>query len=209
MALSVSRRCGMTLFSGRSDVYSHQVRWVIAEKGIDVDLIEVGSSAISENLAEINPYGSVPTLVDRDLVLYEPTVILEYLDERFPHPPLLPADPVSRARIRLMLFRVEKELYSRMATILSASGGKAATLARKELTEDLVVLDPIFQTTPFFMSDELTLVDCALAPLLWRLPQMKIELPKQAKALGEYASRLFKRPSFRLSLSEAEKELRG
>lgn len=208
MALSV-RRCGMTLFSGRSDVYSHQVRWVIAEKGIEADIIEVGPSVIPEDLAEINPYGSVPTLVDRELVLYEPTVIMEYLDERFPHPPLLPADPVSRARTRLMLFRVEKELYSRMATILASGASKSAAVARRELSEDLVVLEPMFENTPFFMSDELTLVDCALAPLLWRLPQMKIELPKQAKALDRYASRLFKRPSFRLSLSEAEKELRG
>jgi RNA polymerase-associated protein len=209
MVLSVSRRSGITLFSGRSDAYSHQVRWVIAEKGIEAEIVQVTPSAVPEDLADINPYASVPTLVDRDLVLYEPTVILEYLDERFPHPPLLPVDPVSRARSRLTLARIEKELYSRMAIILSSNGGKAATAARKELTEDLLVLSPAVQSSPFFMSNELTLVDCALAPLLWRLPQMKIELPAQAKALGGYAARLFKRPSFRLSLTEAEKELRG
>ncbi|MGE0081940.1 MAG: glutathione S-transferase N-terminal domain-containing protein [Thiohalomonadaceae bacterium] len=206
MALAV-RRCGMTLFSGRSDVYSHQVRWVIAEKGLEVDVVEVAPGAIPEDLAYLNPGGSVPTLLDRELVLYEPMVILEYLDERYPHPPLLPSDPVSRARTRLTLFRVEKELYGRMSAILAA--GKNAATARKELAEYLAVLEPALEKTRFFMSDELTLVDCALAPLLWRLPQMKIELPKQAKALGNYAARVFKRPSFRLSLTEAEKVLRG
>lgn len=208
MALSV-RRCGMTLFTGRSDAYSHQVRWVIAEKGIEVDVVEVAPGVVPEALAELNPYGSVPTLVDRELVLYDPTVIMEYLDERFPHPPLLPPDPVSRARTRLLLFRVEKELYSRMAAILAAGAGKNSSTARKELVEDLVLLEPACANTRFFMSDDFSLVDCALAPLLWRLPQMKIELPKQAKALASYAARLFKRPSFRLSLTEAEKELHG
>lgn len=203
------RRSGMTLYSGRSDVYSHQIRWVIAEKDLEAEVVDVGSGAIPEDLAELNPTGSVPTLVDRELVLYEPLVILEYLDERYPHPPLLPSDPVSRARARLTLCRIEKDLYGRMHMILAAGASKNAAQVRKELAEDLAVLVPAVEKMRFFMSDELTLVDCALAPLLWRLPQMKIELPKQAKALDDYAARIFKRPSFRLSLTEAEKALRG
>ncbi len=207
MVLSVSRRSGMALFS-RSDAYSHQVRLAIAEKGIEADIIQLTSSGIPEELAEVSPEAAVPTLVDRELVLYEPAVILEYLDERFPHPPLLPADPVSRARLRLSLVRFGKELYGRMDSIL-AGNGKTVMAGRRALSEDLQVLEPVFRHKAFFMSDEFTLADCMLAPLLWRLPQMKIELPSTAKALAGYANRLFKRPSFRLSLTEAEKELRS
>jgi RNA polymerase-associated protein len=207
MALIASRRPGMTLFSGASDIYSHQVRMVVAEKGISVDIIEVDPADVRDELAEYNPYADVPTLVDRDLALYHAQIIMEYLDERFPHPPLMPVDPVSRARNRLMLFRIEKELYSRLELI--RSGNKAAQKARKDLTDDLVAISPVFEQTPFFMSEELTLVDCTLAPLLWRLPQLKIELPKQAKPLVDYGVRLFRREAFRHSLTEAERDLRA
>lgn len=207
MALIASRRSGMTLFSGASDIYSHQVRMVVAEKGISVDIVDIDPFDVPDELAEYNPYASIPTLVDRDLALYNAQIIMEYLDERFPHPPLMPVDPVSRARKRLMLFRIEKDLYSRLDLIYS--GSKIGQAARKELTDDLVAISPVFEHAPFFLSDEPTLVDCSLAPLLWRLPQLKIELPKQAKPLLDYSVRLFRRESFRRSLTEAERELRA
>jgi RNA polymerase-associated protein len=146
--------------------------------------------------------------VDRELVLYSSQVIMEYLDERFPHPPLMPVDPVSRANNRLYLYRIELDLYNQLDIILNGSD-KAATKARKEMRDNLTAVSPVFEHKPFFMSDEFTLVDCYLAPLLWRLPVLGISLPKQAAPLLEYAERIFARESFQASLSEAERELRS
>ena len=198
----------MTLFSGDNDPYSHRVRIVLAEKGINVDIVSVDADDLPEDLIDLNPYNSVPTLVDRELVLYGSTVIMEYLDERFPHPPLMPVDPVSRATNRLMLYRLEKDLYLHLDAILEG-GEKAAAKAKKEIRDNLVMVSPIFEQKPFFLSDEFSLVDCAIAPLLWRLPQLGISLPKQAAALLDYADRLFARESFRESLTEQEREMRG
>lgn len=208
MGVVANRRSVMTLFSGDSDVYSHRVRIVLAEKGINVDIVSVDTGNPPEDLIDLNPYNTVPTLVDRDLVLYDSQVIMEYLDERFPHPPLMPVDPVSRANNRLMLHRIEQDLYTQLHTALNA-GEKAAAKAKKEIRESLVVISPIFEQKPYFLSDEFTLVDCALAPLLWRLPSLNIALPKQASAMQAYAERIFARESFQESLSEAERELRG
>jgi len=207
MAVVANRRSVMTLFTGESDVYSHRVRMVVAEKGINVEIVTVDPGNVPEDLVDLNPYASVPTLVDRDLTLYHSQVIMEYLDERFPHPPLMPVDPVSRAKSRLMLQRIDQDLYGLMEQVLA--GAKSAAKARKELTESLVVISPIFEHYPYFMSEELTLVDCAMAPLLWRLPQLKIELPKQAQQLSNYSERLFDRPAFQSSLTEVERELRA
>jgi RNA polymerase-associated protein len=160
-----------------------------------------------EELMELNPYGTLPTLVDRDLKLYESRIIMEYLDERFPHPPLLPVDPVSRSTSRLLLFRVENDWYRQMDIILA--GKKDAAKARKELRESLITTAPVFGAKPFFMSDEFTLVDCAIAPLLWRLPVLGVEIPTSAKGFHDYAKRVFEKESFTQSLSEAEREMRG
>lgn len=208
MGVVANRRSVMTLFSGDTDVYSHQVRIVLAEKGINFEVVEVEPKERNEDLIDLNPYNSVPTIVDRDLVLYQSQVIMEYLDERFPHPPLMPVDPVSRANKRLMLYRIEQDLYSHFDVIETGSD-KVAAKARKELRDNLVVVSPIFQQKPFFMSDEFSLVDCALAPLLWRLPAINVTLPKAANPMLEYAERLFERESFQASLSETEREMRG
>jgi RNA polymerase-associated protein len=144
--------------------------------------------------------------VDRDLTLFESRIIMEYLDERFPHPPLLPVDPVSRAQSRLFMHRVDRDWYTQMDDILA--GGKGATKARKELRENLIATAPVFSHKPFFMSDDFSLVDCSIAPLLWRLPMLGVELPAQAKPIEKYAERLFKRESFKESLTEAEREMR-
>lgn len=197
----------MTLFSNPQSAQSHRVRMVLMEKNITVEILDADPQALPEDVIDLNPYGTLPTLIDRDLVLYESRIIMEYLDERFPHPPLLPVDPVSRATTRLYLWRIDYDWYRLMGIILS--DGKEAAKARKQLKERLVASAPVFANKPFFMSDEFTLVDCSIAPLLWRLPQLEIELPPQAKPISDYAERLFRREGFKHSLSEFERELRG
>lgn len=205
MAQMANRRLAMTLFSADTCPYCHIVRIVLAEKGINFEVQNVDINNTPEDLKDLNPYNETPTLVDRDLVLYNHRVIMEYLDERFPHPPLMPVDPVSRARNRLMLHRIERDWFVLVDRIIA---GKDADDARKELRDSLVGASPIFDQKAFFMSDEFTLMDCVLAPLLWRLPQFGIELPAVARPLTEYAQRMFDRESFQASLTEGERELR-
>ncbi|GEK47040.1 stringent starvation protein A [Halomonas pacifica] len=204
----VAKRSSMTFYSGSDDHFSHRVRIVLAEKGVAVDILEVSEENHPEELADLNPYNSVPTLLDRDLVLYESKVMMEYLDERFPHPPLLPVYPVARAQSRLWMHRIEREWCPLVEQILDGAK-KDAEKARKELRESLVGISPIFEDMPYFMSEEFSLVDCCLAPLLWRLPALGIELPeKQVKPLLGYMQRVFERDAFQASLTEAEKEMR-
>lgn len=205
MAVIANRKSVMTLFSDKSDIYSHRVRIVLAEKGINYDTIYVDPASPPEDLMELNPYGEVPTLVDRDLVLYDSEVIMEYLDERFPHPPLMPVDPVSRGRTRMTLRRIHKDWDKLVDAIESGSGDTGR--ASKELQESLTVIAPIFDQKPFFMSDEISLMDCAVIPILWRLHKYGIDLDKVAKPLQEYAKRMFALDSFQSSLSDAEKEM--
>lgn len=205
--MTILKRSVMTLYSGAMDIYSHQVRIVLAEKGVSVDVLNVDLNNPCEDLIELNPYNTLPTLVDRELVLYTSRVIMEYLDERFPHPPLLPVYPVARARCRLMMYRIERDWYVLLNKI-NGDDEKAAKQARAELKDGLIGLAPIFSETPYFLSEDFTLVDCCLAPLLWRLPALGIELPRGAKAIQQYADRIFERDSFQVSLSEAERELR-
>jgi RNA polymerase-associated protein len=206
----VAKRSSMTLFSEANDHYSHRVRMVLAEKGVTVDIVDVDPSNKPEDLAELNPYGSLPTLLDRDLVLYESTVIMEYLDERFPHPPLLPVYPVARALSRLWLQRIQKDWCVHLDVLLAGKGRETTlTKARKGLRESLVAVSPIFAEKPFFMSDEFTIVDCIVAPVLWRLDLVGIELPdKQCRPLLKYAERLFERDGFQASLTEEEQDMR-
>ena len=206
----VTKRSSMTFFSDGESHYSHRVRIVLAEKGVTVDVIEVDPKNMPEDLADLNPYHSLPTLVDRELVLYESKIIMEYLDERFPHPPLLPVYPVARGESRLYIHRIERD-WCTLVDEIEAGKSKTLDKTRKELRDGLVSIAPIFSEKPFFMSDEFTLVDCCMAPVLWRLPSLDIELPntKQAKPLQDYMKRLFERDSFQASLSEAEKELQS
>ena len=200
------KRSIMTLYSGPTDIYSHQVRIVLAEKGVSVDIIKVDTNHPSEDLTELNPYGTLPTLVDRDLILFNSHVIMEYLDERFPHPPLLPVYPVARAKCRLLMYRIEQDLYSRLKSIEKGSP-KQAEAESEALKKDLVLMEPIFSEKPYFMH-EFTLVDCVFSPLLWRLTHLGIQLPRSVKAIVNYENRLFDRESFQASLSEAEREYR-
>lgn len=205
----VAKRSSITLFSDASDHYSHRVRMVLAEKGVAVDVVDVDPSNKPEDLVELNPYNSLPTLFDRDLVLYQSTIIMEYLDERFPHPPLLPVYPVARAQSRLLIHRIENDWAPKVDILMSGKGREATiTKARKELREDLIGIAPIFAEKPFFMNDEFTLVDCCVAPILWRLVPMDIKLPeKQTRDIHKYMQQIFERDSFRASLTEAELEM--
>lgn len=197
----------MTLFSDPQDLQSHRVRVVLAEKGVACDVVDVDPANMPEDVLDLNPYASTPLLVDRELALFDARVIMEYLDERFPHPPLLPVDPVSRANARQFIFRVERDWFELVTQI--HGGGKNATKARKELREALTTTAPIFGAKSFFMSDEFSLVDASIAPLLWRLPALGVELTgPAAKVVNTYATSLFKRPGFLISLTEAEREMR-
>ncbi len=206
----VAKRSSMTFYSDGTSHYSHRVRIVLAEKGVTVETIDVDPDNKPEDLASLNPYNTLPTLVDRDLVLYEADIMMEYLDERFPHPPLFPVYPVARAQSRLWIYRIKKD-WCTLVDALMAGDGTPSQLdkKRKELRESLISIAPIFSEKPFFMSDEFTIVDCCVAPILWRLPVMKVDLGrgKTVKPLIEYRDRLFARDSIMASFSEQEKEM--
>lgn len=206
----IAKRATMTFFSDPKDHYSHRVRIVLAEKSVAVEVVDVDPAQYPAELSELNPYNTLPTLVDRELTIYETRVMMEYLDERFPHPPLLPVYPVTRAEIRQVMYRVEVDWCPWVDMITRSPNKEAVAQARKDLRNTLVAIAPIFGDKPFFMSEEFTLVDCCLAPILWRLPSLGVDLPKtrQTAALYEYMTRMFERESFLASLTEAEKELR-
>ena len=199
----------MILFSDPENHYSHRVRMVLREKGVTVEIIDTDPSNKPEDLLEVNPYGTLPTLLDRDLVLYQSTVIMEYLDERFPHPPLLPVYPVARAQCRLLMHRIEVD-WSEKVDLLVLGKGREVALekARKELRESLVAIAPVFADRPFFMSEEFTLVDCFVAPILWRLSVLDLNLTnRQIKPIERYMKEVFERDAFRESLTESEEEM--
>lgn len=205
-----TKRASMTLFSDPQDHYSHRVRMVLYEKGVAVDIVDVDLSDKPEDLSDINPYGTLPTLLDRDLVLYNSTVIMEYLDERFPHPPLLPVYPVARAQCRLLMHRIELDWSGRVDVLMAGRGRETALdKARKELRESLVSIAPVFSDRPFFMSDEFTLVDCFVAPILWRLNALDLKMSvRQLKPMQRYMNDMFERETFQESLTESEVEMR-
>ena len=206
MAILANRRSVMTLYSDAVDPASHAVRFVLAEKAINVEIHTVTPDNRPEDLNDLNPYNTILTLVDRELVLYEAHIIMEYLDERFPHPPLMPVDPVARASNRLYRYRIKRDIYSLVPEIESGESAKAES-ARKSLRDHLTAVAPVFGQKPYFMSDDYSLADCYLAPLIWRLPYYRVNLPRQAKPLLDYAHRLFEREAFEASLSDAEREM--
>ncbi|MGB5687674.1 MAG: glutathione S-transferase N-terminal domain-containing protein [Woeseiaceae bacterium] len=208
MALIANRRSVMTLFSRPTDIHSHRTRLVLAEKNINIEICNIPGPELPEDLMDLNPYHTVPTLVDRDLTLYDSRVIVDYLDERFPHPPLMPVDPVTRAQFRLALFRIETDWYSIAEEAENSSDGKLGTKARKMLRESILQSAELFGARPYFLSEEFSLVDCTIAPLLWRLPVYGVDLGQGAKAIEAYMERVFARRSFQKSLTELEQEMR-
>lgn len=197
----------MVLYSDSTSPMGHCVRIVLAEKDISAEVNYIRDDSSPEELADLNPYNTVPTLIDRDLVLYDAQTIMEYLDERFPHPPLMPVDPVSRAANRQLRYRITRDLYAPVND-LDSKNEIAAADARKNLRDNLTAIAPAFSQLPYFMSREYTLTDCCLAPLLWRLEIYDIKLPASAGALHKYAASLFERDAFQASMSEPEREMR-
>ena len=210
MVVAVNKRSVMTLFCDTTDIYGHQIRFVLAEKGVTAEIEFVTADDLPQELLDLNPYANIPTLIDRDLTLYEPHIALEYLDERFPHPPLMPVYPILRANARLTMYRIKKEWYAAYETIIADPNSNAAKTARKNLLDDLVSISVIFKEKDYFMSDDFTLCDCYFAPLLWRLQMLNIELPKVAeKNYLNYMARIFERPAFIQSLTDDERKMRA
>jgi RNA polymerase-associated protein len=202
-----NRHAAMTVYSDPSCPFSHRTRIVLHEKSIEANIEDVHDGQWPEEIASINPSGVSPTLIDRDVALFDSNIIISYFEERFLQPALMPNDPVSRAKMRLMLHQIDTDWYAQWGILSGLEKGKTSK-ARKVLQEDLTVLAPLFAEAPFFMSKEFSLLDCSLAPLLWRLPSLNIKLPPKAKAVEEYATRIFARKSFQASLSDIERVMR-
>ena len=207
MATTSRVRNNLTLFSGVDDVLSHRVRLVLAAKGVSYDFIHVDPTRPPEDLIDLNPYHSVPTLVERELVLYAASVVSEYLDERYPHPPLMPVDPLSRARLRLAMLRIEHDWVPQVQAI-QLGNKQQAEAGRKRLKELLTESLPLFKAAKFFLNPEMSLADCAMAPIIWRLQALGVALPKDGKAIEDYGNRIFRNPGFVRSLTDQEKRLR-
>ncbi|MBE7526399.1 glutathione S-transferase [Betaproteobacteria bacterium PRO4] len=197
----------MTLYSTATCLFSHRCRIVLHEKDMDFQVVDVDPNNIPEDIAVISSYSKVPILVERDLVLHEANIINEYIDDRFPHPQLMPAEPVMRARARLLLHRFEKELFCHIES-LEQGDQKIADKVRAEIVSGLAMIAPVFDKQKYMLGDEYTMLDVAIAPLLWRLDHYNIKLPKQAASLLKYAERLFSRPLFIDALTPSEKLMR-
>lgn len=199
----------MILYSGITCPFSQRCRFVLYEKGMDFEIKDVDVFNKPEDLAVMNPYNQVPVLVERDLILHESSIINEYIDERFPHPQLMPTDPIMRGRGRLVLFRLEKELFTHVQTLENPeSSNKEMNKAREAISQGLTLLAPAFTKNKYIMGDEFSMIDVALAPLLWRLHHYDIKLGKSAAPLLKYAERIFQRESFIEALTPAEKAMR-
>jgi len=201
-----NRKSIMTLFADPMCHYSHRARFVLCEKSASAEVEFIDGKEFPEDLQDLNPYGTLPILIDRDLSLFNSRIIMEYLDERFPHPPLYPIDPVSRARSRLLIHRIDQDWYTLLDDIINA-GEKKAAKAKKLLRENLIAAVPLFEANKHFLSDDFTLVDGVLAPLLWRLPFYGIELPKEANVILEYVERVTSRDTFLESMSKEELDM--
>ena len=197
----------MILYSGTSCPFSQRCRIVLHEKGMDFEIKDIDLHEKPEIIASLNPYNQVPVLVERDLTLYESNIINEYIDERFPHPQLMPADPVMRARARLMLFNMERDLFSLLSDVACGTP-KAAEKARGIIRDSLLQIAPLFTKQKYLLGEVYSMLDVALAPLLWRLDYLGISLPKQGAPLLKYAERIFSRPAFIAALTPVEKAMR-
>ena len=202
----------MVLYSGTTCPFSQRCRFVLFEKGMDFEIRDVDLFNKPEDISVMNPYGQVPILVERDLILYESNIINEYIDERFPHPQLMPADPVMRARARLFLFNFERELFVYVHQLerrdVAKDGAKALDGARQQIRDRLTQLTPIFVKNKYMLGEDFSMLDVAIAPLLWRLDHYGIEMPKTAAPLLRYAERIFARPAYIEALTPSEKVMR-
>ena len=208
MTSVANRRSMMGLYSGNTCIRSHQVRFVLAEKGILTEINNVDGSVAPEDLMALNPYVSLPTLIDRELILYDSRVIVEYLDERYPHPPLMPVSPVERAKLRLGLVTIERDFVEPAVALDLVLGTRVENAHRKKLKSLLTSSADLFGIQRFFLNDDFTIVDCVIAPILWRLNLFGIELPGNQKSIDAYMERIFSRVAFKESMTEDEEEMR-
>lgn len=206
MAQSARSRTVLTLYTSPDDIQCHRTRLVLAAKGVSYERVMVTSVEPPEDLLDLNPYGDMPTLVDRDLVLYDTAVVCEYLDERYPHPPLMPIDPLSRARLRLAMVRIELDWLPLVDAI--REGGRPADTARKHLREQLLISLPLFKASKFFLNPEMSLADCLVAPVIWRLPMLGVDLGREGKVINDYGERIFHTNGFARSLTAEERAMR-
>jgi RNA polymerase-associated protein len=206
MVPSARSRAVLTLYTTADEVQCHRTRLVLAAKGVSYERVMVDPARPPEDLIDLNPYGSTPTLVDRDLTLYDTSIVCEYLDERYPHPPLMPIDPLSRARLRLAAARIEHDWLTQIPLI--RAGGKPADAARKRLREHLLAALPLFKASRFFLNPEMSLTDCLVAPVVWRLPWLGVELGREGKPVLDYGERLFHSQGFARSMTAEEKAMR-
>lgn len=196
----------MILYTRPDDPAGHAIRLVLAEKGVAAKLIDVDEDAPPEDLLNLNPYGTLPTLVAREVTLYDPRIIVEYIDDRYPHPPLMAPDPVLRARMRLFIGEVGEDWYGLCREIATGSG-REKTRARRELSETVLASDDVFAASPYLLGENFGLADCIALPVLWRLPWLGIQLPREARAVRNYMQRTFKRPTFAVSLTGNERAM--
>ena len=208
MTSVANRRSMMELYSGNTCIRSHQVRFVLAEKGILTEINNVDGSVVPEDLMALNPYVSLPTLIDRELILYDSRVIVEYLDERYPHPPLMPVSPVERAKLRLGLATIERDFIEPAVALDLVLGTRVENAHRKKLKSLLTSSADLFGIKPFFLSDVFTIVDCVIAPILWRLDLFGIGLSGNQESINSYKERVFSRVAFKESMTEDEEEMR-
>ena len=208
MTSVANRRSMMELYSGNTCIRSHQVRFVLAEKGILTEINNVDGSVVPEDLMALNPYVSLPTLIDRELILYDSRVIVEYLDERYPHPPLMPVSPVERAKLRLGLATIERDFVEPAVALDLVLGTRVENAHRKKLKSLLTSSADLFGIKPFFLSDVFTIVDCVIAPILWRLELFGIGLSGNQESINSYRERVFSRVAFKESMTEDEEEMR-
>ncbi|GAA0889516.1 glutathione S-transferase N-terminal domain-containing protein [Rhodanobacter soli] len=206
MVPSARSRSVLTLYTTADDVQCHRARLVLAAKGVSYERVLVDPARPPEDLVDLNPYASTPTLVDRDLTLFDTSVVCEYLDERYPHPPLMPIDPQSRARLRVAAVRIEKDWLTEVDII--RAGGRPADAARKRLRGHLLSSVPLFKAAKFFLNPEMSLADCLVAPVIWRLPWLGVELGREGKPVIDYGERLFHSQGFARSMTDQEKAMR-
>ncbi|MFT6834527.1 MAG: RNA polymerase-associated protein [Francisellaceae bacterium] len=199
-----NKRSTMTLYSHPDCPYSHRIRIMLAEKGVHFDVIDVDFNDKPDALLELNPYGTVPTLMDRDLVAYESDVIFEYLEERFPHPPLLTVFPVERAQSRFLAKRIDQDWSRYLVAALFGKTEDVIYNAKANLVKELLSIIPIFSRNKYFMQDKFGVIDCMIAVILYRLPELGITLPPRAAPILEYAERIFSRESFQISIGNVE-----
>ena len=199
-------RNALTLYTTGDDIQCHRARLVLATKGVSYDRVLVDPANLPEDLIDLNPYATTPTLVDREMTLFDTSVVCEYLDERYPHPPLMPIDPLSRARLRIATVRIERDWLTEVEVI--RTGGRPAEAARKRLREQLLASLPLFKASKFFLNPEMSLVDCLVAPVLWRLSCLGVDLGREGKPIIDYGERLFHSQGFARSMTEQEKGMR-